>query len=368
MTRKFTYYDFAKLYSFNATMNHAVGGRGIGKTYGSKKKVTKDAIKNCKFSEQDITFTSRGKSITEKRIIGETQDQFIYLRRYKEELTLAKETFFADYQNEYPDWDFQTKGWEAQMSHARYRDMKHRPWVTIGYFIALSVAQKFKSVAFPKVKTIIFDEYILEKGVTHYLPNEATIFNNFYSTVDRYKDKTRVLFLANSVAITNPYFIEYKIDPDNADENGFIKMFNGYMLVHFIDSDVFEAEVYQTGFGKFIKGTEYADYAVGNQFADNHHGLIAPKTSRSKYRFTLETMSGTFSVWYDSGNGYYFCQYDRPKVEDIITINPERMSEQKTLMTFADKPLAMLRTAFRHDRMRFDNPSTRNAFIEIFKR
>lgn len=363
-----SYYDYAKALSFNATMNQLVGGRGIGKTYGAKKKITRDAIKATRYEEREVSVTSRGKSKSETRTIGSCDNQFIYLRRYKEELAVAKATFFVDYEQEFPEHDFQVIGWEAQASHIRYREMKHRPWVTIGYFIALSVAQKYKSVSFTNVKTIVYDEYILEKGLTNYLPNEAVVFNNFYSTVDRYKDKTRVLMLANSVAINNPYFIEYKIKPEDADVNGFIRLKGGYMLVQFIDDKQFESEVYQTGFGKFIKDTEYADYAVGNQFSDNHKGLIELKPSNAKYLLTLETSDKIISIWWESNKGKYYCQESRPKNEKLFTIVAERMSENKTLVTFSDKTLSMLRTAFRHDRMRFDDPSTRNAIVEIFKR
>lgn len=364
-----SYYNYAKLLSYNATINCVIGERGNGKTYGAKKKATKDAIKSAKFEERKIQTERRGKLVDGIQLVGETQDQFIYLRRYKEELQVARETFFADYEHEFPEYDFRTNGWEAQMSPIKYREVtKGRPWVTIGYFIALSVAQKFKSVAFPKVKTIIFDEFILERGATHYLPNEAIAFQNFYSTVDRYKDKTRVFMLANSVSITNPYFIEYKIKPDDADEKGFLKMRKGYLLVHFISDEAFRGEVYQTKFGQFIKETDYAEYAVENKFSDAHHGLVGSKTYKAKYQFTLETESGIFSIWFNMITGEYFCQEKRPKEETIYTIVPTKMSENKTLMTFADRPLAMLRTAYRHARMSFDEPSTRNAFIEIFKR
>lgn len=338
----FTYYNYSRLLSYKATYNIAVGGRGTGKTYGAKKLTIKKAIKN-----------------------GE---QFIYLRRYKDELKLARNTFFADVQNEFPDTDFRIHGNEAQMSPASEKDNKKREWQTIGYFIALSVAQSFKSVAFPLVTTIIFDEFILEKSATHYLPDESVIFNNFYSTVDRYKDKTKVFFLANSVSITNPYFMAYKIEPKNADKNGFIKMAEGFMVCHFIESKEFESEVYQTVFGKFIKGTEYADYAVGNQFSDNHDALIADKTSNAKYLFTLEVGQSTFSVWYDVSTGEYNCKAKRPKNENVYTLIPERMAEDKTLIEHSSKTLSALRTAYRHARVTFDRPATRNGFLEIFKR
>jgi hypothetical protein len=340
-----TFYNFSKLLSYNATYNHAVGGRGIGKTYGAKKKAIKDALKNL-----------------------ESGDQFIYLRRYKKELQISRDTFFADIQHEFKAFDFRINGYFAQAAPADTRDDKKREWYTIGYFIALSVAQTYKSVAFPRVKTIVFDEYVIEKGAIHYLPDEAKVFNNFFSTVDRYKDKTRVFFLANSVSITNPYFIEYHVNPNNADASGILKMFDGFMIVHFIDSEEFKNEVYQTKFGKFIAGTEYADYAVENEFIDNNDSMIERKPSSALYVLTLETSTGIFSVWYDAKQSRYYCQIDRPGNEILFTMVNDKMSEDKTLVTFNDKTVARLRSAYRNGRMRFDVASVRNAFIETFKR
>jgi hypothetical protein len=195
------------------------------------------------------------------------------------------------------------------------------------------------------------------------------LFNNFFSTVDRYKDKTRVYFLANSVRIENPYFIEYKIDPDEMDSEGFIKLYGGFIVVHFIDSEQFRNEVYSTEFGKFIQGTEYAKYAVGNQFSDNHKHMIARKTSRSRYLLTIEINEILYSVWHDLSTRMYYFQEKRPSSDEkLFTLAPENMKEGYTLLTFNDKPLQMLRTAFRNNRARFDRASTRNASMEIFDR
>lgn len=349
------YYNFAEVLSYNASYNFIIGARGLGKTYGAEKDAINDAIK---------TGIKDG---------FDNCDQFIYLRRYKEELQMSRDTFFAAVGVEFPDWDFKINGFEAQISPIGDRDKKRRVWKTIGFFIALSVAQKYKSVAFPRVKKIIYDEFIIEKGVTHYLPNEAVAFNNFFSTVDRYKDKTRVLFLANSVVITNPYFIHYDIDPSKANAKGFLrknKLRDGrhFLICHFPDSELFRNEVYDTDFGQFIEDSEYADYAVGNKFADAHTGLVNPKTYKARYIFTIEANSGKFSVWYDINTNKYHCESKLPKVQDIVVLNPERMSDDKRLMTWSDKGLSMLRGAYNHARVNFDKPQTRNAFLEIFKR
>lgn len=353
------YYSFSKICSFNSTYNFTVGGRGVGKTYGWQKMVIAKAIKTYEANPDNV-------------------DLFIYLRRYKDELAMARNTFFAAVEVEFPDWDFRNNGFRAQMSPANKRDDKKRKWIDIGYFIELSRGQSYKSVAFPKVKDIGFDEFILEKGLTRYLPNEYHVFLNFYSTVNRNRnansEKARVFFMANSVSITNPYFLELGINPNNADKNGFVKLAKSpitnrhYVCVHFIDSEEYADEVYETEFGAFIRGTDYAKFAVENQFSDNHDGLIQDKTSRARYMFTLETNGGTFSIWMDFLTAEYYCQRKRPKGDEtIITLIPDKMSEEKTLMRNNDSAISRLRTGYNHGRVWFDSAFTRNAFLEIYK-
>lgn len=348
-----TFYSFDKVMSYNAQFNFCVGGRSIGKTYGMQKKTINAAIKSC---------------FVDGEFVPGVCDQFVYVRRYKEELSFAKDTYFAAVSKEFPNWDFKTQGRHAFMAHKSTRDEKKRAWEIIGYFVALSSAQSYKSASFPRVKTIIFDEFILEKSVTQYLPNEAKIFKDLYSTIDRYTDKTRVFFLANAVSIANPYFIEYKIDPDKADANGFIKIGNGFAIIHFIDDDQFKKEVSDTRFGKFIEGTDYADFAITNVFKDNNKQLIEKKTSRSKVMFILETSTMMMSVWFDMVTGIYYMETRIPNNETIITIDPNKMDDGKRLMGFSDKPLSMLRTAFRQNRMFFDAPPIKIAFLEVMKR
>lgn len=334
------YYSFSKILSYNAVFNFILGARGTGKTYGAKVKGIKDAI-------------NKG-------------HEFIYLRRYKEELTAARNTFFADVAEEFMDYDFRVNGVRGEYSHISQRDVpkKDREWYTVCYFVALSQGGQKKSVSYPKVTLIIFDEFIIMKGAIHYLPNEATLLMEFFSTVDRSKEKTRVLFLANSSSIDNPYFIEWNIDPDPSEE--WHISHEGFIVAHFHDSSEFAGAVYQTRFGKFIQNTEYAKYAVGNEFADNHDMLIANKNSEAKYRFTLETEKGTFSLWLDSMTRQWYATNRRVGNEVVLTLVAENVGEGRVLLERNSKLLQQLRASFYQGRMWFDYPQTRNIFREIF--
>lgn len=339
----FTYYDIGPLLSKNATINIAVGGRGNGKTFSAKKWCINDYINNG--------------------------FQFVWLRRYKTELKTTK-TFFDDIvaANLFPEYEFRVVGPEAQIRKNTADDKEK--WKIIGWFRALSNAVTQKSTSYHNVTKIIYDEFILEPGPLRYLTDEVDTFLGFYSTVDRWQDKTRVLMLANNVSIMNPYFIEWGIEPKGQQ---WVKSGNGFIQTQFIESREFEAQVYQTKFGQFIQGTTFGDYAIEAEFRDNSLELIRTKPSRAMYYATIETRTGIFSVWIDlqdkeMGGPVFYVQDKRPLVEDLYTLLPENMTENKKLLDYSDRIISMMRTAFKTARVFFINSQARNSFAGIFRK
>lgn len=329
--KKFAYYSFDNVLSRNAIFSMVMGARGLGKTYGAKKFVIRNAI-------------NKGQ-------------QFIYLRRYKEELK-GRFSFFADIAHEFPEYEFRVNGANAEM-----RLVDDKKWETIGYFIPLSTSQSNKSVAYPLVTTIIFDEFIIEKGAIRYLPNEVKSLLDFYSTVDRWQDRTRVLMLSNAISIMNPYFIEYKIEPSNE----FVVRADGSIVAHFVDSNRFASQVAVTRFGSFIinHAEGYADYSISNSFSDNNDEFVMKKSGTAEYWFTIKTKAGMFSVWHDGPR--WFAQQKRPKSgERIYCVYPPALKEGEILLTKSDSLMSMTRTAYRKGRMYFDSSVTRNALAELF--
>lgn len=339
--RKHPYYNFDKILSYNALVSCVSGGRGIGKTYGALVFGIKQYLK--------------------------TGGMFIYLRRYKPEIVNSKLTFFNAVGDEFPDYDFRVNGQVGEMAHVSTREDKKRPWEIICYFATLASGQSRKGSAFHSVTLIIFDEFIAEKGA-QYLPNEADKFLGFLDTVERYQDKTRVLMLSNAVSIANPYFISWGVDPQQANDQGLIKLRGGELVCHFPDSEDFKRSVYASRFGRFIKGTSYAEYSVENQFSDNSLSLVEQKDPAAVYIFSLETDLGSFSVWHNPLNGEMYCQSKLPRKQRRFTMSPQRISRDVKLLSYSDNKSSIMRAAFKQGRMTFDHPRTRNAFMEVFKR
>ena len=266
------YYDYSKILSYNAFINFLIGERGVGKTYGASKFVTS-------------RFINKG-------------EEFVYIRRYKSELQKAVPEFFKALINneEFKDHKLTTKGNKFIIDDK-----------VAGYSFSLSTAQSLKSTNFPKVKTIIFDEFIIEEGQNHYIKNEVENFLGMVESICRMKD-VRIFMLANAVTISNPYFIYFDLSlPYNTD----IKTYkDGLILVQYMYNKEYREAKAQTKFGRLTANTEYSKYANENNFRLDNKNFIEKKSGSSKCSFGIKYKENTYGVWFDYNEGKIFVSSD----------------------------------------------------------
>ena len=266
------YYNYNRIISYNALLNILVGPRGIGKTFGASEFVTNQFIKK--------------------------KDEFVYLRRYKTELSKSIRNFFSALikENVFPKHNLDVKGLTFKIDEE-----------IAGYGMTLSTAQQLKSSNFPNVKTIIFDEFLIEPGQGHYLKNEVFAFLGLIETIARTRN-IRVIMLGNSVTELNPYFLFFDISiPYNND----IKLFkDGMILLQYIRGTNFQQSKKETRFGKLVEGTEYESYAIENNFIDENKLFIEKKTGSAKFLFSFIYKSSTYGIWVDYNAGKMYVSKD----------------------------------------------------------
>lgn len=274
---KSIFYNGSKALSYNCLFNFVIGNRGGGKTYWSKEWCIRDFLK--------------------------TGAQFIYLRRYGTEFEDGKkEKFFDDILDKFPEHEFKVKGYTA------FIDDK-----PAGYFGTLSKAKIEKSVPYPKVNKIIFDEFILDrKSVYHYLNDEVIQFLEYYETVSRmrFENEVRVFFLSNAITITNPYFLYFSIVPDTEKMRNKIQRFGKDILVELVMNKEFIDMKKKTRFGSLIAGTKYGSYAIENEFLRDDSTFVGKKTGTAKYHFTMKYNGKDYGVWIDHTTGKYYVSND----------------------------------------------------------
>ena len=92
------------------------------------------------------------------------------------------------------------------------------------YYTYHSNHENKKSISYPNITLLIFDEFLIDKGHQMYLPDEPVKLLNLYETVARPgtgHPRVILFMLANAITITNPYFLFWNLKmPIKKDKNG----------------------------------------------------------------------------------------------------------------------------------------------------
>lgn len=181
------YWDAAPIMATGANYLTVFGERGPGKTYQYKKVAIDNYVK------------------------GLRKKQFAYVRRRAEEIKPGKlANFFNDItdylevemKKVYPDYEtftvqpksgvFKLFGWTEESEKIELDDF--------GYYFALTTARYNKSVPYPRVNTLCYDEFLVDESKGEYeLNNEFSILLNLISTIKRKREDFTVFLLGNSV-------------------------------------------------------------------------------------------------------------------------------------------------------------------------
>jgi hypothetical protein len=331
------YYNGNEALTHNKLFNFIVGNRGSGKTFWSKEWAIKDFIKN--------------------------KNQFVYLRRYKEELK-AKSKFFDDINYKFPDIEFKIKGQNILINDE-----------IAGTFMSLSTAKINKSNAYPNVNKIIFDEFILDKGYYHYIPDEVVNFLELYETISRMRidsetmkeiNPVRVFFLSNAITVSNPYFLYFnmRVNPDKKFQH-----FKDDLLVELVANRDFIEMKKKTRFGKLISGTSYGDYAIENSFYRDDKTFIEKKTGNSRHYFTFKYYDRYYHVWLDVREGKFFISKDKdPAVESCYCLTQSDHSPN-TFLTKGSKDyrLKLFLENYKMGNVYYEDINLKNVTFEIIK-
>ena len=324
------YYSRNDLLSYNALFNFVVGERGTGKTYQFKDWCINDFLKN--------------------------KSQFVYVRRYKTEFKDIG-NFFDDIMQKYPEHEFKIGKGKFIIDGE-----------VAGFYIALSTAITKKSVAYPNVNKIGFDEFILEKSSIHYLPNEVNAFLGLYETIARDRNNVRVLFMANSVTLINPYFLFFDLQVTK--NKRFWTFKDGDMVVELTDLEEFKAHKKETRFAKLIDGTDFSKYAIDGDFVSDNYDFIEPKSANSYYCFTLVYKNENIGVWCDGKKGL---MYITSKVDSnyplkyAITTNDHKPNMLVLSNKYSRDKVNILSKMYEYGCLRYESLKLKSIMFEIFK-
>ncbi len=325
------WYDINQTLSYNCLFNFVIGNRGCGKTYGAKKRAIKQ-------------FLDKG-------------HQFVYLRRYNDELLETAPTYFDDIiaNNEFPDIHIEYSGGIYYINDQ-----------IAGYSMALTKAKSYKSIAYPLVYFIIFDEFLIEEtGFSRYLKNEVEAFLGFYMSIDRYRG-CQVFFLANAVTMINPYTLYFNISLPYGSK--FVR--KGDVLLQLVENEEYIQNRKKTRFGQLIEGTKFSEYAIENKFMNDSKTFIMKKTEKSFYYFTIDFKAASYGIWCDNHAGKIFVSDNvDPSYKVIFSLTVDDHKPNTLLLKASNKHpyLKDFVNQYKMGNVYFENQRIKNIFAEVIK-
>lgn len=321
------YYDADKTLSRQRLFNFVVGPRGAGKTYGAKKKAIKDFIRKG--------------------------NQFVYLRRYETEMPASQmRNFFDDVGVEFPDHEFKAHNGLFRIDNE-----------IAGWYFPLSKATMLKSIPFPNVTLIIFDEFIIDVGVYHYLPSEVKSFLECYSTISRDRD-IPVLFLSNAITFTNPYFLYFNL---SLEEGQTLKMTQDISL-ELVKNDEYTKHAQSTRFGRLVEGTDYGRYAVQNQFLLDSDTFIGQMPQGCGYIATLYFSGNAVGLYRSLSDDLFFLSEKTDETCKVkLVMTKDDHNENTMLVLHRNLIISTFLEYFAAGRVRFESIKVKNLAYNTMK-
>lgn len=326
------YYSIAPLLSQRCIFNYVVGNRGGGKSFAGKELCVK-------------RFKKKGK-------------QFIYLRRYGSELDKMTD-FFADIRFKFPKDELLQKGRQLFINGE-----------LAGYMYSLTETPSLKSVPFPLVDTIMFDEFIIDKGRLPYLKNEAELVLEFYDTVDRSRDTTTFIAIGNAITSVTPHFVYWNMYPDP--NRRFTKDMTKSVCIEMYYNQNFIDMKKQTRFGRSISQVEYGNYNFYNKFLRDSESYIKKRPATVTYKLYQFILDGEkYSLWQDPREQCFYIDNNyEPNfgLYRTYVLNPNEMEDKDkshVLLKKNNATVKRIQVWLERGDLYFNNQTTKQKFFEI---
>ena len=328
------YYDINSALSHNCFMNFIIGFRSMGKTYAWKKWRIQRFLK--------------------------TGEQFIYLRRYREsDLKTSAPKFFDDIiaNDEFPDVKLKVEKHDKEFLFMVNGEVA-------GYGLALSVADSYRSVPFPLVSDMCFDEFIIRQ---RYLKDEVERFLDLESTVFRDRDNYRLWFLGNAWSMTNPYFLYFNIQKPYG-KNVFKP--HPDILFQMAEADGIKSVLKKKKINRILEGTDFYSYSVDNEFLLDDETFITKKSGKLMYLCTIIHNNFKFGVWVDINTGNQFVSNDL--VSDCKDVFSTTLHSQEPNAMYIKSVknigvLPAIKKAVARGCLFYESQKIKNIFFEVLK-
>lgn len=243
-TEKITHFSLNKIKAKGADYNIIFGERSNGKTYAVLEEIlTRFWNSGCK--SQGAIIRRWGEDFKGKR--GQALFASLECNAYNENI-ISKIT-----KGEWTNIRYYSGKWFlSKYDEILAKDVMHD--TPIAWAFSIASQEHDKSVSFPYVDTILFDEFLTRN---QYLPDEFVSFMNLVSTIVRNRSNVKIYMLGNTVNKFSPYFTEMG-------------------LKHIAKMQAGDIDVYTYGNTDLKVAVQYADI-VGKKASNKYFAFDNPK-------------------------------------------------------------------------------------------
>ncbi len=239
--------------------------------------------------------------------------------------------------------------------------------------VALNRVDGFKNNNYDNVHTVIYDEFIAEKGTAN-LPGEVMKFLIAFDTIARNRPDalktTGAVFIGNAVTYANPFFTEYDIDRRLKKDTKRLLLKDKAVAVEIVENEIAAEEIKVSLFGRAlsagITGRFYLGYSQGNQSQDENSFIKKPSGKR-EYILNIKT-GGRLYAFCKYGGEYFFT--DSEVIENwprTYSVEPSDHTEENILLKGTLKgKLSALKEVYSYGLLYFNAQRSKNAFLSIF--
>lgn len=331
---KSTYFDYRPVMSYGTKTVVVIGARRIGKTYGAKKYCTKKRI-----YKKELTAWLRDHDEARKRLAMNDGQRF-----------------FSDYIKEFKDKEGNPATGSIRGETIYFNGD------TLGYLMPCSTFQNYKGNDFQDIKTIVYDEFIPEKGKFKDENKTWEFINSMYTILSTRRDAKAIL-LANALdrgdAILDLF--GFKIN-----DFGIYINREKDVALHYCDNSPEFNKARETSIvGKWIKDTIYEDNLFHNQFADDTQLFYDKRPSKCILMFRLSDGENSARVYYKDQMLYVSEDFDREGkticyVHDIRAVDTRHQLIPPSLRK-------NLSNCYNSGYVRFKSPLQKNLYIKFIK-
>lgn len=322
-------WNINEILPYQRNFNFITGERSIGKTYTTLKYI----LKKCIFNNLEFIYICRTQREKESGILENAQQKVLNNEFKKDVFRFTESNGFL------------------------VKDRKPR---LLSHCLALSEASKIKKMSFPRVKYIIFDEYIIEKNSTAKYVNgydEPDLFLSIYHTADRDEDRIICFLLGNMSTFYNPYHVHPAFNIPEIGK-GQIWTSENVLYQNAVAKGTLKEQKEKSKFGRMIDDTKYGDFANKGINVDENNLLIEKMSGNPRYMFTIIYMSEYFGIFSDYKVGKVFISDKYDKTSNIVYALTLDDHSENTLLTKGSSStmLSWLIKNYKLGNVRFTSP------------